>query len=118
MTAMIVFTQPLKSAAVGAYLESLREQAGFSPNHMAAYLGYTRKQVQNWEAGTSPVKRAILISYAIASGQDPDGVVQRAAELADREESGVSVGLRSDAPRISTANAVPVVELSGLPRAS
>lgn len=92
MTAMIVFTQPLKSAAVGAYLESLREQAGFSPNHMAAYLGYTRKQVQNWEAGTSPVKRAILISYAIASGQDPDGVVQRAAELADREESGVSVG--------------------------
>lgn len=80
MAAILVF-KPAKSPKVGDKLRRLREKAGFSTSEMALYLGYTRKQIENWEAGTSPAKRAILIGYATAAGSSPDKVIEEVARV-------------------------------------
>lgn len=94
MTAMIVFSEPPKDPGVGAYLKSLRTQAGFSLAEMALRLGFTRKQVQNWESGRSPVKRVILTGYAYETHRDPAEVIREAARIAAEGGGDDFVGKR------------------------
>jgi transcriptional regulator with XRE-family HTH domain len=55
------------SIDAGNLLRDVRDDAGLTQEYMARFTGWTIKQVKNWEAGRSPIKRAIVIAYVVAS---------------------------------------------------
>lgn len=53
-------------------LRKAREQAGLEQNELAERIGLGRTTISNYERGTTPPKRPLLLSWAMATGVSLD----------------------------------------------
>ena len=74
MASILTYTAT-PSVDVGRLLREAREEAGLTQDEMARYTGWTVRQVKHWEAGESPIKRGIVVAWAVATKRDPDELV-------------------------------------------
>lgn len=71
---------PAASPAAGDVLRQARLRQRYTQPFMALATGFTEKQVANWEAGRSPIKRAIVVTWAVTCGIDPDELIRDVAQ--------------------------------------
>ena len=72
----------------GDLLRKSREFAGLSQDDLAEAIGLSRRTIGSYEADTRPVKRAVILAWAMATGVDLNWLENGESPHPDKDPNG------------------------------